>query len=503
MRKFIKKLLSMMLVLAVIFGIFYVPIPVSAASTRKCYTISSGNTTVYSNTGLTRRYGLIYGSDEITVLDVTSRYSKVRYPISRGRTKTGYIATGAILTAVSGNSYKAGSRITTYRRPGGASYGYISRNDTVMVLGRSGNYTQVKYPVSGGYKYAFVTTSNAESYLTGSGGSSNDGASISNGTYVVRSALDNNKVMDAYGEGEVADGTNIQLCSYNGGANQKYTVTHVGSGWYKIICSWGNKALDVRGGVKGNEVNVELCGWHGGDNQLWKFISAGNGYYYIQSKLGYYLDVWNNRTADETNIQTYQFNGGNNQKWKLEQVSVSNNSVNNNQNSITVFSQTDSRWADVSYGRGPGGSRATVSQAGCGILAYVNAVYYMTGNFIQPSELAAWSVNNGYRIDGVGTSLGLYEAYANAYGAAYGFQYAGSVSSVSAARSHLQNGGTAIISVPGHLMALAAYSDGKYLILDSYKSSNRGTYQTGYRWLTESEFTGRLAVLGVRLLSKR
>lgn len=182
---------------------------------------------------------------------------------------------------------------------------------------------------------------------------------------------------------------------------------------------------------------------------------------------------------------------------------VNHTSTGNEQRSIAVFSQTDRRWANVSYGKGPGGKRATVSQAGCGILSYVNAVYYMTGNFIQPSELAAWSVSNGYRVNGVGTSLGLYEAYANAYGATYGFSYAGSVNSVGAARSHLQGGGTAVISVPDHLMAMVAYDNGKYLILDSYKSSNRGTYQTGYRWLTESQFTGRLAVSNVRLLSKR
>lgn len=504
MEKFRKKLLSALLAFAVVVGVLWAPAPVHASSTQKCYTISSGNTTVYSNTGLTRRYGIIYGSDEVTVLKVTRRYSKVRYPVSRGRTKTGYIATSAILTAVSGNTYQASERMTAYRRPGGTSYGYISRNDTVLVLGKSGNYTQVRYPVGGGYKYAFVTTSNAEKYITGSNSSPDSSVPVSDGTYIIRSALDNSKVLDAYGGAAVADGTNVQLCSYNGGANQKYTVAHVGFGWYKIICNWGSKALDVRGAVKGNEVNVELCGWHGGDNQLWKFISAGNGYYYIQSKLGYYIDVWNNSTADETNIQTYQFNGGNNQKWKLEQASGSGTGMANNdtQRSITVFSQTDSRWANVSYGLGPGGSGATLSSAGCGILSYVNAVYYMTGNFIQPSELAAWSVNNEYRINGVGTSMGLYKAYANAYGASYGFKYSGSVSRVSSARSHLQSGGAAIISVPNHLMALVAYSDGKYLILDSYKSSNRGTYQTGYRWLTESDFTGRLAVSDIRLLSK-
>lgn len=143
-----KSFMSPVLVFAIVMGLFCVP--VSASSSRKCYTISSRNTRVYGNKGLTNGYGWIYGSDEVTVLDVTSRYSRVRYSVSGGRTKTGYIATSAILTAVSGKSYTASARITTYQRPGGASYGYVDRNDTVMVLGRSENYKQVKYLVSRG-----------------------------------------------------------------------------------------------------------------------------------------------------------------------------------------------------------------------------------------------------------------------------------------------------------------------------------------------------------------
>lgn len=170
---------------------------------------------------------------------------------------------------------------------------------------------------------------------------------------------------------------------------------------------------------------------------------------------------------------------------------------------IQVFSQKDSRWSNVSYGKGPGGSSATIGSAGCGILSYVNAVYYMNGNFIPPADLAKWSVSQGYRVNGVGTSYDLYSAYASSYGSKYGFRYAGTASSISATRTHLQNGGVAIIGVPSHIMALVDYKDGKYLILDSYSSSNRGTYSTGYRWLTASEFTGKLAVSNIRLLSKR
>lgn len=82
--KAFRKVLSILLTVAILSGIS--PVSASAASFRKCYTISSGNTTVYSNTRLTKKYGTIYGSDEVTVLLVKDAYCKVRYPISRGRT---------------------------------------------------------------------------------------------------------------------------------------------------------------------------------------------------------------------------------------------------------------------------------------------------------------------------------------------------------------------------------------------------------------------------------
>ena len=130
-------------------GVLFADQKKADAATRKCYTISSNNTTVYSNTGLTNRYGAIFGTDEITVQTVTGNYCKVTYPTSRG-SKTGYIPTGAILRGTSGNDYRSRGKITTYKRPGGGSYGYVAVNDVVKVLGTYGNYTQVKYPVSGG-----------------------------------------------------------------------------------------------------------------------------------------------------------------------------------------------------------------------------------------------------------------------------------------------------------------------------------------------------------------
>lgn len=63
---------------------------------------------------------------------------------------------------------------------------------------------------------------------------------------------------------------------------KKYEITHIGSVWHKIICVWGNKAVDVWGAIRENETNVALYDWNDGDNQLWRFIPDGNGYYYTK-----------------------------------------------------------------------------------------------------------------------------------------------------------------------------------------------------------------------------
>lgn len=119
------------------------------------------------------------------------------------------------------------------------------------------------------------------------------------------------------------------------------------------------------------------------------------------------------------------------------------------------------------------------------ILAYVNAVNYMTGNFIQLLKLAEWSLAHGYRINGQGTAEGLYKALRMRVAWLWiqiFWKHSGNKSNIRDVRSHLQNGGIAIIDVPNHLMALVAYngSNGKYLVLDSYTSKSCGT-EAGYR----------------------
>lgn len=144
-------------------------ISAKAATTRKCYTISSSNTTVYSDTNLSKKLGTIFPTDELTVLDVTSKYSKVTYPISGKKTKTGFVPTSAILTATTGKTYQSTGKFTTYRRAStGNTYGSVAKGDSVIVLGSKNGMTQLKYPVAGGFKYAFAATADVQKYLNSS-----------------------------------------------------------------------------------------------------------------------------------------------------------------------------------------------------------------------------------------------------------------------------------------------------------------------------------------------
>ena len=314
-----KGVLALAIFVFTVFGGLFISGSVQAKAATKCYTIGNANVQVYSNTGLSRKYGTIYPSDEIIVHTVTDRYCKVTYPIARG-TKTGYISTGKILTRTMGSSYVSRAQITTYRRVGGSSYGYIAKGDSVKVLGTSGSYTQVKYPVSGGYKYAFIKTSELNTYVLPAGGSASGGVSSSvvpNGTYKVVSAINGNYVMDVNGASG-ADSANVQIYKDNGTNAQKFRFTRQTDGSY-IICNVNSgKVLDCAGAGKTNGTNIQQYTSNGTAAQRWKVTSAGSGFYTITCKCNnLVVDVNGAKAANNTNIQMYKSNGSAAQKWKL------------------------------------------------------------------------------------------------------------------------------------------------------------------------------------------
>ena len=208
-----------------------------------------------------------------------------------------------------------------------------------------------------------------------------------------------------------------------------------------------------------DDFGFSQCGWQTTDDGTYYFNSDGTGAESYQKIDG----------------QWYYFENG-----KMEEDPLSKN--------LVVYSQRDDRWASHPYGNynASGTESATIRSSGCGILSFVNSVNYLTGNFIEPTMLADWSVSHGHRINGMGTAFSLYSAFAGSHGAEYGFKYVGQTSNYETLKKHLLSGGTAVGSAPNHLMAVVNYNPvtNQFLILDSASSEKRHTQDTGYTWQT-------------------
>ena len=142
----------------------------------------------------------------------------------------------------------------------------------------------------------------------------------------------------------------------------------------------------------------------------------------------------------------------------------------------------------------------TLYAAGCGLFSLCNAVGYVTGNKMDVVELANWAYANGYFSGDTGTYRDPFYRKASArYGSTYGFTidcnggggYWGTVYD-SRLINHLANGGTAVIHVYGHFMALVGYdySSGLYHLYDCAPAGKRNTTANGGDlWVTAAHLS--------------
>ena len=101
-------------------------------------------------------------------------------------------------------------------------------------------------------------------------------------------------------------------------SHQKWQVTKLNNGYYKITAENSGLALNNHNGSNANGNPITL--WdYSGFCQEFRFFDAGNGYYIIQPKnVNGVLDVSGGSSANNTRIQLFQYNGSAAQKWKLE-----------------------------------------------------------------------------------------------------------------------------------------------------------------------------------------
>ena len=327
MRKYTKKVVSIVLMALIILSLSMPKdLLVAKAATTDCYlpiacyTIPTGRVSTYNYSNGSYFYtGYISGStDRCVIQQVQSDgYCKVTYPTSRG-SRTAYAQSNKFFvnTDFSTATMKLGVRKTVYRRSNlSQSIGTVYADDQVQIVGTSGNKTQIIYPAGSSYKMGWVSGTYSVN--------GNQNANIADGYYQIKSAINNNYVLDVYG-GWKDDGANIQLYKNQCSLNQGFLLKKQNDGYYTITALHSGKSLDVEN--SGNYSGANVLQWtsHGGNNQKWKLVKTSDGYYSFISKCnGLYLDVNGGAAANETNVQCWSGNGSKAQKFILESVNIS------------------------------------------------------------------------------------------------------------------------------------------------------------------------------------
>lgn len=137
--------------------------------------------------------------------------------------------------------------------------------------------------------------------------------SIANGTYKIISRQ-NGYALDAVGNG-TGNNTALDVWPYNGGNNQKWTLTSLGGGMYKIIGVGSGRSIDVGGASTSNGAGVILYDYQNSYNQNIYLSSPSSGYYTITFvHSGMALDV----NGANNSVDQWPFTAGNNQQWQFQ-----------------------------------------------------------------------------------------------------------------------------------------------------------------------------------------
>ena len=134
-------------------------------------------------------------------------------------------------------------------------------------------------------------------------------APITDGDYIIRSSLGTYTVLDVAGAGK-ANGTNVQVYTWNNTDAQKWHFKLGADGYYTITSAASGKVLDVSGAGKSNGTNIQTWASNGTAAQKWSVVKDGKGYR-IESALkkNFVVDVAGADRSNGTNVWTYAANG--------------------------------------------------------------------------------------------------------------------------------------------------------------------------------------------------
>jgi murein DD-endopeptidase MepM/ murein hydrolase activator NlpD len=162
----------------------------SSSRYMKAYTISSSNIPAYASESTAQRIGSVYTTDELYIYSIDDNWVYCSYPTTGTNRKKGYIKLSSVTSDnLKNTTTTARARITTYKRASqSASYGFISKGDSVTALAQKGSFTQVIYPVGSLYKAAWIKTSDYNAYIASSSTSSSSSGALSTSSSAAHSS---------------------------------------------------------------------------------------------------------------------------------------------------------------------------------------------------------------------------------------------------------------------------------------------------------------------------
>ena len=141
--------------------------------------------------------------------------------------------------------------------------------------------------------------------------------SIADGVYLITTVLSGAMRLEIGGASQ-SNGAGSNIYADNWTAAQRWRITSLENGFYKLMNVASGKYLDVSNGKAGNGARVQQYAWNGTKAQQWAIDKTSTGYkLYSALSSTYVLDVsWGN-AKNGTAVQLYRSNDTKAQRWSL------------------------------------------------------------------------------------------------------------------------------------------------------------------------------------------
>ena len=109
---------------------------------------------------------------------------------------------------------------------------------------------------------------------------------------------------------------NVCVTSNQNLSSQRFELTYVSNGYYKVLAEHSGKSIDVDNASNQSGANLKQYDYSQNNAQLWKFVKLSDGSYYIRSKLGTVVGI----QTSSTNVNMQTANQSNAQKWQISKT---------------------------------------------------------------------------------------------------------------------------------------------------------------------------------------